>query len=1008
MKKNYKRLKWVVLIILAGLIFLLAKSASAATLITNHRKAPQQQITGTVNGVDNLPLPGVTVSIKGQTRGAITDFEGNYSITASIGDVLVFSFLGYKKQEIPVDDRIEIDIQLKEDINSLEAVEINAGYYNTTRRESTGNISRITAKTIEQQPVLNPLAAMQGRMPGVQITQTTGVPGSGFDIKIRGTNSLRAEGNAPLYIIDGVPYSSSRLTDTNLTGQITRQGESPIDLINPNDIQSIEVLKDADATSIYGSRGANGVVLITTKKGKPGKIKVNVNASTGIAQTANRIDLLNTQQYLEARREAYANDGISEYPSYAYDINGTWDQDRYTDWQKDLIGGTAETYNIRANVSGGTELTNFLISGGYLKQTTVFPGDYHYGKGSVHFNFGNRSENDKFMVNLSGTYSTDKNNQPAVDFTREALMLAPNAPAVYNEDGSLNWANSTWNNPFRNLESIYDSSSEGFVSNMVLDYELLEGLHIKSSFGYTRLDYDELSTTPSTTYDPAYGLTSASSYAFSNKAGNHSWIIEPQLTYDLIFNNQEFKFLGGATFQEDSSEKFVQIGYGFPSNDLITNIAAASDFSIINNDKSKYRYQAFFGRLNYTYDNRYIINLTGRRDGSSRFGPGKRFSDFGAIGLAWLFGNEKFLKDSFISFGKLRGSYGITGNDKIGDYQYLDSYTISSNTYNGISGLFPSRLYNPDFSWESNRKLELGMELAILKNRISVTSSFYRNRSSNQLVGIPLASTTGFSSIQANLDATVENRGWEFEFYSQNFQSKEFSWNTSFNISIPENKLLKFPGLEGSTYASQYIVGEPLDIRKAYQYEGIDSQSGVYTFTDFNGDGVISATDDRQSIIRFNTKYFGGITNHFDYNSFSLDFLFQFSKQKGNNAIYSMGYPIAISNQPVEILDRWQQPGNMASFQKYTSGGNAEAVASFSRFKRSNAASTDASYIRLKNISLSYGLKAKWLGGLTGSIFLQGQNLWTITKYFGLDPETQSLSGLPPLKIISGGIDVSF
>lgn len=296
---------------------------------------------------------------------------------------------------------------------------------------------------------------------------------------------------------------------------------------------------------------------------------------------------------------------------------------------------------------------------------------------------------------------------------------------------------------------------------------------------------------------------------------------------------------------------------------------------VIANDERLYRYQAAFGRLNYNWQGRYIVNLTGRRDGSSRFGSGKQFANFGAVGGAWIFSNEKFFEDSplALSFGKIRASYGITGNDQIGDYQFINTYSSTGIPYQGIIGLTPARLYNPDFSWEKNKKLEVALETGFFNDRIFFTAAWYRNRSSNQLVGIPLAGTTGFASINANLDATVENKGFEFTLRTDNIRAKDFEWTSSFTIALARNKLLSFPGLENSSYANTYVIGQPTTIAKLYHYEGIDPETGLYQFTDVNGDGVLTSDKDRQAVADLTPEYFGGFQNQLRYKGWSLDFL---------------------------------------------------------------------------------------------------------------------------------------
>jgi TonB-linked SusC/RagA family outer membrane protein len=967
----------------------------------------QQQITGTV--ADSAgPLPSVTIIVKGTNNTALTDEKGNFSITANSTDVLVFSFIGYANQEITVGSQTAINVMLTEDSTQLKEVTINAGYYKVKDKERTGSIARITSKDIETQPVTNVLAAMQGRMAGVNITQATGVPGGGFDIQIRGLNSLRAEGNAPLYIIDGVPYSSEPI-GYNQSNTIHPTTTSPLNNLNPGDIESLEVLKDADATAIYGSRGANGVVLVTTKKGKQGKTKFAANISKGFGEVTRFMKLMDTQQYLAMRAEAFTNDGITSYPSYAYDINGTWDQNRYTDWQEELLGGTAEITNISSSLSGGSEHTQFMISGNFNKETTVFPGDFTYKKGNLRASINHTSSDRKFRINFSAGYTLQDNNQPSQDLTPAAWGTPPNAPALYTETGELNWENNTFSNPLASQNGKSLAKTNDLVSNMALSYELPLGFEARINLGYTSLNHQESSTFPSTTYDPSYNFGPEFSSMYISQTSRQSWIVEPQLNWKKELGRAGLEFLVGSTFQRQNNEQLAQLGSGFPSNSLIYNLAAASYSQIMLDSESIYKYQAIFGRANFNWDKRFIVNLTGRRDGSSRFGPGRQFANFGAVGAAWIFSNENWLKDNgLFSFGKLRTSYGTTGNDQIGNYQFLNTYSTTGINYQGVIGLQPTRLFNPDFGWEENKKLEIALEAGFLKDRIFLTWAWYRNRSSSQLVGVPLPATTGFTSLQDNLDATVENSGVELTLRTENIQTDSFSWTTSFNFSSSKNKLLSFPGLDSSSYANQYVIGQALNIVKVFHYTGLDPQTGIYTFEDVNGDGIISAPDDRQKIKDLNPKFFGGIQNQFRYGSVQLDFLFQFVKQENYNSIAMFGQPGTMINQPIEVANHWSQQGDSGPYQILTSGVNNATFTPFSRYISSDAAISDASYIRLKNVSLTYDLPKRWTGNVGCRISIQGQNLVTITSYRGADPEFRTLGFTPPLRVFTAGLNLTF
>jgi TonB-linked SusC/RagA family outer membrane protein len=670
------------------LLFWICLCHSPAFARSTSRHYIQQQsvpIQGTITDTNGV-LPFVTISIKGKATATLTDGNGKYTINALPTDVLVFSFVGYKTMERTVGENRTINVQMEEDATTLQEVRVNAGYYSVKESERTGSIAKISAKDIEKQPVTNVLATMQGRMAGVEITQDSGSPGGAFQIKIRGQNSLRADGNQPLYIIDGVPYSSETIGSINTSGTSPTL-TSPLNSINPADIESIEVLKDADATAIYGSRGANGVVLITTKKGKVGKTTFSVTASTGIGKVTKMLDLMNTEQYLAMRRQAFANDGITTYPDYAYDVNGTWDQNRYTDWQKELTGGTAEITNIQASVSGGSQKTQYLLSGNTRSETTVFPAEFKYKKSAAHFSMNHTSDDDLFKITFSTNYTTQNNNQPATDLTAVSRTLVPNAPQLYDNQGNLNWENSTWDNPLATLKSEFISKINDFTANTVLSYNFLPNLQLKTSMGYSDLRSNESRTQPSTMYNPAYGLGSEISALNTNITARTSWIAEPQLNWNYNIGKGKMEALVGSTFQNQTTDRLFQSGFGFASNSLINDLASASIKTVDLSDETIYKYQAFFARINYNWNGRYIINATGRRDGSSRFGPGKQFANFGALGAAWLFSNENFLKDNAVlSFGKLRISYGTTGNDQIGDYQFLDTYISSGNVYQGTIG----------------------------------------------------------------------------------------------------------------------------------------------------------------------------------------------------------------------------------------------------------------------------------------------------------------------------------
>ncbi|MGU9939713.1 SusC/RagA family TonB-linked outer membrane protein [Empedobacter brevis] len=964
-------------------------------------------VTGTVKDHNHL-LSGVVVTEEGTQNSVQTDANGQYSLILEHDDAkLIFEQLDFPIREEEVLNRSVINVSFtKEDDGiQLKDVVINAGYYAVKDKERTGSIARVTAKEIENQPVNSVLDALQGRVPGLEITPTSGTPGGGYTIRIRGQNSIAA-GNNPLFIVDGVPFDTNSMGDTSTSAQIFYGSTiNPLNYIDPQSIESIEVLKDADATAIYGSRGANGVLLITTKKGKATKTSISIDASTTVINPTKFPKLLNTEQYLEIRKKALANDGVTTYPTTAYDINGTWDQTRYTDWQKLLIGNTAFNHNIRTSINGGNEQTNFMIGANVMKESSVFYGNYAYNKFSFFSTLNHKTANNKLKLQWTTNYGQDNNYLPVQDLTRIARTLVPNAPRLFNEDGSLNWENNTWTNPLAALNASYRNNTRNLNTNLNTSYLLMDNIVLRSNVGYNRSDLDDSQFNPHTIRNPSFGATSQQSNMTKNYGQHEGWLIEPQL--DANFNltaSSKLSVLIGGTLNSQTTTKLVIMASGFTDNQLMNVLSAAKNVTIYKDTEEQYKYAALYGRINYNLHEKYFFNLTGRRDGSSRFGPNHRFANFGAVGAAWLFSKESFLREvSWLSFGKLRGSYGVTGNDQIGDYQYLNTYNISQNGYDGNILLTTARLYNPDFSWEKNKKLEFALETAFLKNRINLTLNYYQNRSNNQLVGYSLPAITGFTSIQANLNAVVENKGWEMDLQVVPIKSAKFNWSTSFNLTIPKNRLVAFDGLENTSYANMYVIGKSLNSKKMYHLQGINPRTGLYEFTDYNGDGKITAIEDKQQVVSLDPSFYGGFSNSVSYENFNIELFFQFVKKKGFNEFYGTTMPGTMNNQPASVLNQF--PNGV--IQNYSSGSNSAATVAYSNFNNSDAMVTDTSFIRLKNVSLSYKLPLSKNQSNQYVIYAQGQNLWTWSKYKYGDPE-QTTGFLPPLRRISIGFKANF
>lgn len=972
-------------------------------------------ITGRViDSSTQQALTGVNIFVKGTIKGTSSDAQGKFIINVEESDILIFSFIGFKTVEIPINRRSVIDVAMEVEDATLQEVVINAGYYDVKDREKTGSISRVTTTVITNQPVTNPLQAMQGRMPGIYINQFSGTPGSNFQVRIRGTNSI-ANGNNPLYVVDGIPFISETMSEYNIANNIYGpSGVSPMNSINPNDIESIEILKDADATAIYGSRGANGVILITTKRGVKGAMKVDVSVKSGFSKMTRRLDLLNTQQYLAMRMTAVANDG-GTIRDYEHDINGMWDSNRYTDWQTKLLGGCAKMTDLNVSLSAGGNETQFLFSTSYNNQGTILPGDNTAGRFSTHFSVSHLTPDKKFDARLSVSYFVNNSNIPSNDLTALALQLPPNAPALYDGNGNLNWeedpvsGESTFSNPLAWLVNRYISRTYNLLTNVELKYKIIKGLHVKANIGLNHLSNDERRTNSSDAAAPGTSSPALSDLTIATGT-NRSLIVEPQANWETKISEGKLVVLIGGTYQSRISETFNQRFIGFASNSLIKDPNSSAIRQFMGSTYAEYKYAAFYGRFNYSWGGKYILNLTGRRDGSSRFGPGRQFANLGAAGLAWIFSNEKFAKGliSFLSFGKIRGSYGLTGNDQIGDYKYLDSYG-SVGQYHGKSTLGPKQLFNPDYGWEVNRKLEGAIELGFLDDRILATTAWYMNRSSNQLIDYKLAITTGFPSVLQNSPAVVQNTGLEIELTSKNIDNNTFKWTSFFNITFPRNKLVAFPNLESSSYANTFVLGKPLTIQKVNHYLGVNPVTGRYQIEDVNQDGNFTPNDYKVAL-DLGQYYYGGFNNSFCYHGLQIDVLVQFVKQ-GGFQFSSIGIPGAMGNQPSSILaGRWQSPGDNSQRQYFSRSG--EASLSQVWYYDSDALSSEIIFLRLKNISVQYQLPEKILRKVKSRVYLQGQNLLTFSNYRGLDPETDSGKPAafvtPPLTTIVAGIQLTF
>jgi len=987
--------------------------------------APAQptDIIGHVTNDHNQPLDGASVTLKRTQSGTLTNANGDFTLrNVYPTDTLVIGYIGYGRTYIPVGNQKLFKIALKEATNQLDQVVVQA-YGNTSQRLATGDIGTVSAKDIEKQPSMNVIDALQGQVAGVVVTNNNGYATGAVKIEIRGHNSIDPSiPSDPLYVIDGVPLTTIDLGNGNGSsyGQGSQgligsgipspaTGQSPFASLNPQDVESITVLKDADATALYGSRGANGVIIITTKKGKAGKTKLQASATEGFLQVPRYFDMLNTQQYVTIREEALRNDGLPINIQTAPDLV-QYGTSSYTNWQKYLWGHVGKQYDAQLSLTGGDQNTTFRLSGGFHdeKDVTTYSGDNR--RASFSFNLNHKSSDQKFEVSLTGGYSTlftDMVFLPGLSTT-----LPPNAPPFFNSAGGPNFAGyAIYQYPAAQLFQPYSAQTNLLYSNLVISRELAKGLKLRVSLGYNNSYTVQTQLTPVASQNPNSSPTGQSQVGTTLSS---SIIAEPQLEYSRQIGKGKLNVFGGASYQPSSSTTTYLGGYGFTNDLTLSSVGTAPHTTLINNT-GQLKFASLLGRLNYNWADKYILNVNFRRDGSSLFGPAYRYGNFGSVGAAWLFTEEKWAKKAlpFLSFGKLRSSYGATGSDPIPAFAYESLSQFTGSNYNNQKGLSPERHSDSTLHWEVNKKLEAALDLGFWNDRINFTAAWYRNRCNDQLVGFPTPNFTGFSYVTTNSPADVQNTGWEFNWSGKWFTGN-FNWTSSFEISFNRNKLLAYPNLAQSPYAGLYTIGQPLNIVKDYQSIGVDPLTGQYALKDFNGDGQIGngffpfgAYDDRQDIIDLSPKYEGSFTNNFQYKNFTLSVLLYFKKQLGFNVLESLGSPPGnIGNMPVDVLSRWQKPGDITTVGKATT----MSTLNYSYYQGSSANITDASFIRVQNVEFAYTFPdrfSKRLGLANFKIYARGQNLYTFTGYKGIDPETEAFGSMPKLRIITAGITLT-
>ncbi len=986
--------------------------------------AQTQRLTGKVTSLsDPEGLPGVSVIIKGTSQGTITNIGGDFSLDVEQGSIIEFSFIGYSTQQITYAGQTNLTIVLEEKQTSLNEVVV-IGYTSIERRDITGSVYTVNSENLKGISVNGLDQALQGQAPGVQVTQSSGTPGGGVSVHIRGATSITAS-NTPLYIVDGMPVETGTLGVRTFGGQ----NDNALALLNPNDIESYTVLSDASAKALYGSRASNGVVLITTKRGKNSSAKITFDVQRGIIDPVKKLDMLNATQLLELQREAVTNadqnpDGFGLIPGVTDAVN--------TNWQDEVLR-RAIMQQYQVAVTGGDDKTKYYISANFREEegvqlnnefqrfgTTINLDQKLTPKLSVATNISlSRSLNKRVKGDnfLDGVYSGAIKSLPYnVPYDENGFLVGPGSPLYA---GFPNF------NPVAQaLLPRFNTITVKALGNINATYQFNPNLKLKAqaSLDYNNVTEDqyESSQTAIGGFLPSvggqgYGIFSASTFSNIN-----SYIT---LSYNKeLANKHKVSAVAG-------SELYFSNGIGgnlqgrlFPSDDF-TYITSAAIVDAGSSFRSPYHsILSFFGEARYDFDERFLVTVNMRTDRSTNFGPNNKFGYFPAISAAWRISQEKFWNHTLINDLKVRASYGLTGNERIPSFTFLGKWESSS--YNGSSGVKPSNVPNPDVKWETTHELNVGLDIGLWEGRVQSVINAYYNKTTDLLLSRPLPLTTGFTSIIDNV-GELENKGLEFSVTTVNID-KQLRWSTTLNLSKNLNKVLLLPdsipifaGYTGEGIDRTNVVkeGEPLGTFWGLNFLGVNPATGDAIYEDRNKDGAITNTD-AMVIGNSQPKLIGGITNTFQYKGFDLSIFFSFSY--GNKVLnftkastINMGGDIS-SNQSVDALRRWQESGDVTDIPRYEYGSTLNNL-------HSNRLLEDASYLRLKNLSFGYSLPSGlvdklMLGQLR--IFASATNLWTLTKYSGSDPEVSTLDGsttaqgidfftLPQVRTIAVGLNAT-
>lgn len=998
--------------------------------------AQDRTISGKVtSSEDGSTLPGVSVSVKGSTKGATTNSDGIYKISVSGTPTLVFSFVGFKKEIISAGTKTSVDVVLSSDASQIEEV-IVVGYGIQPRRSITGSQVSVKGDAIANVPVQTFDRALQGRAAGVQISGANGIPGGQVQVRVRGVGSIKG-GTDPLYVVDGVQIntaSNSAFASTN-----------PLSYLNPDDIESIEILKDAASAAIYGAAAANGVVLVTTKKGKAGKTTISLDISTGYIESTKLLDVLNTQEFLKARTEAVANANPTLDPSAVRTnvLNGlripltTTDAEIAAlptyDWQKEsYTKGTTNNYTFA--MSGGTDKTTFYVSGAY-NQTDANIRNVDFKGGNLSAKLSNKVTSN-LSVDLAITLSS---------FNQRGVFGGPNGGSffgspsfasplifplnpIFNPDGSyfgtpaLGGLAGGFNQNVIQVSELNKLSSRTnqLVSSLNLTYKIIDGLSFRP---YASIDYRTINGQNFT--DPrtgdgigVRGRINAQQFERINFLSNAT------LSYDKTINkNHKLGALVGLEYRQDVQENFQTTAEGIPTPQFTTQSSAANPIQVFSS-WSAFKKAGIFSRLNYDFKNKYFLGITARYDGSSRFGTNNLYGFFPGISAGWDLAEENFLKNtSNVSQLKLRVSYGTLGNDQIGNFDSRGLFGGGFN-YNGLSGIAPESLSNAALRWERNTTSNFALDYGFFNSRVQGSIEYFVRTSSDLLLDQAVPQTSGFSTITNNL-GEMQNKGLEFSIKTTNIDKGGFKWSTDFNITKIENKITglydTLTVLPGRNADEQVRIGQPFNSIYVAQYAGVNPATGRPMWYDNSGNIIYRLAGNIDSYSRIIgsqiPNLYGGITNDISYKGFDISVLFtyEYGRTAFNQQSAFMSENVGRSFNTLKSVydNRWTSPGQITEVPRPING-NVEVLASGAT--AGSRLYEDASYIRLKTVSLGYTVPKSFTSKLKVAsirLYAQAYNLYTWSKWSGFDAEWINLGSgnsgvVPQPRTIVGGIKLGF